>query len=290
MTETTAKAFRREIDLKDGSGVQVFEGDTWEELADKLATAQENASKKIRQQELENKNLRLQVISGPERGEEDPDGPMPEFKERDLDPDAQFALGQRLVNPATAVAAHRELIEAELGAPLDVARGALRKAEATPRQLAVYRQTEAFLLRHPEFVNSDANGKKMVDYMNSKGMAFTVTNYERAYAALSPGGLLDLKTPQPSNNGATPSGDGGAGDSLPPAPGNATPRFASTSIATRGSGTPRVEPGPKLPTAEAIERMSAQEHRRWLNDPVHGKAFRDHEERIEAARAGRQRR
>src|SRR6266705_5063177 len=41
--------FVREIDLKDGSGVQKFEADSWEGLVDKLATAQENATKKIRE-------------------------------------------------------------------------------------------------------------------------------------------------------------------------------------------------------------------------------------------------
>ena len=41
--------FVREIDLKDGSGVQKFEAESWEGLVDKLATAQENATKKIRE-------------------------------------------------------------------------------------------------------------------------------------------------------------------------------------------------------------------------------------------------
>lgn len=44
------KRFRREIDLGDGSGVQKFEGATLDELVDKLAEAQRNATRKIREQ------------------------------------------------------------------------------------------------------------------------------------------------------------------------------------------------------------------------------------------------
>src|SRR6266704_5157746 len=40
--------YRREIDLGDGSGTQVFEGETLEELVDKLADAQKHATRKIR--------------------------------------------------------------------------------------------------------------------------------------------------------------------------------------------------------------------------------------------------
>src|SRR5690349_14030031 len=47
--EPAETVFRRTIDLGDGSGVQVFEAPTLEELVDKLAEAQRNASKKIRE-------------------------------------------------------------------------------------------------------------------------------------------------------------------------------------------------------------------------------------------------
>src|SRR5690348_12024093 len=41
--------YQREIDLGDGSGVQVFRADSLEELVDKLAEAQRNATRKIRE-------------------------------------------------------------------------------------------------------------------------------------------------------------------------------------------------------------------------------------------------
>lgn len=52
------QSFRREIDLGDGSGKQVFEGKTMEEVADKLTQAQMNATRKIRQQNRELKAAR----------------------------------------------------------------------------------------------------------------------------------------------------------------------------------------------------------------------------------------
>jgi hypothetical protein len=44
------KRFRREIDLEDGSGKQVFEGATVDELVENLANAQKHATRKIREQ------------------------------------------------------------------------------------------------------------------------------------------------------------------------------------------------------------------------------------------------
>jgi hypothetical protein len=50
VVEPEKKRFRREIDLEDGSGKQVFEGATLDELVENLANAQKNATKKIREQ------------------------------------------------------------------------------------------------------------------------------------------------------------------------------------------------------------------------------------------------
>ena len=296
MAEAAGKAFRREIDLGDGSGVQVYEGDTADELLDKIADAQKHATAKIRAQNQEIQNLKRQVITAPESGEDDPAGPLPEFKGRTLTADEEFQLGQELLNPATAVKAQRKLLEAELGAPLDVARAALRRAEMTPRQIDAYRNGETFLLRHPEFVTGPGhpNVKAMTDFMTAKNMAFTLTNYERAFAALSAAGQLELRAPvaeRVSGNGtngggadSSQPGSNGAADSASNGNGSAQPRFASTTIANRGSGTPRGTPGPKLPTAEEIDRMSAKEHARWINHPTLGAQFQAHEDAIERNR------
>ncbi|HEV1286532.1 MAG TPA: hypothetical protein VNU44_14520 [Bryobacteraceae bacterium] len=286
--EGTAKAFRREIDLGDGSGKQVFEADTAEELADKLADAQVNATRKIRDQDGELKRLRRAELNAPARGEDDPDGPMPGFKPKDLSSDELFSIGQRLQNPATAVAALREAIEAGLGASMDEVRKTLRIARETPREFRGRDAAEQFLLNHPEFVPNAANQKAMFEYMEhpDRRMAVTVKNFEIAFGVLSAAGLLQLRKPEAAGNGngngngATPA-DSGAGTPEPPS----TPRFASTSVATRGSGTPRGETRSKMPTAEEIDKMSAREHAKWLTVP----GFMQHEERVLAEQSRRRR-
>lgn len=272
------KAFRREIDLGDGSGKQVFEGDTAEELNDVLATAQTNATRKIREQNEELKTLRRTALNAPSRGQDDPDGPMVEFRGRELTGDEAFAIGQRLANPATAAAALREALEANLGASLDEVRKTLRLAQTTPRELHGKEAAEAFLFNHPEFITNAANQKEIFDYMRhpDRRMALTVQNFERAFAACKAAGLLQLHAVSaPAGNGNGTPQNGAAADSAANG-GTSTPRFASTSVVTRGSGTPRGTVGSKMPSDEEIERMSAKEHAKWLGVP----GFREHEERL----------
>lgn len=232
MTET-AKAFRREIDLKDGSGVQVFEGDTAEEVMDKLAEAQANATRKIADLSEKNKNLNRRVLAQPESGEGDPDGPMIEFRPREFTSDEAFALGQRLQNPGTAAAALREAIEAGLGATFDQVRKALRRAETTPRQIRGREAAEQFLLNHPELITDEYNQKELFGYMEhpSRRMALTVQNFEIAYDALSAAGLLHLHAPQAtSTNGKGTQEGGRAADSAPPAAGASTPKIGRAHV------------------------------------------------------------
>ena len=274
-----AKQFRREIDLGDGSGKQVFEAESAEELNDVLATAQTNATRKIREQNEELKTLRRAALNAPARGEDDPDGPMPSFKARPLTADEKFALGQRLLNPATAVDALTEAIELGMGANLDQVRRSLLRAETTPRELRGKEAAEAFLLTHPEFVVNAANQQEIFAYLEhpDRRMLPTVRNFERAFQACKAAGLLQLQAVAPAGNGNGSDGNGkpSADSEERPAPEN-RPRFASTSVVTRGSGTPRGSAVPKMPSDEEIERMGPIEHKKWLAVP----GFMEHEERL----------
>lgn len=64
-SQDTSAAFMREIDLGDGSGKQVFKGDTAEELIDALTKAQENASRKIRELTKKEKTKPNLVVESP---------------------------------------------------------------------------------------------------------------------------------------------------------------------------------------------------------------------------------
>src|SRR6266568_7729436 len=77
--------YRREIDLGDGSGTQVFEGETLEELVDKLADAQKHATRKIR-----DLNRQAKEVAAP---------PAP----KPLTPDEEYLVSQQLQsNPSKA--------------------------------------------------------------------------------------------------------------------------------------------------------------------------------------------
>jgi hypothetical protein len=289
MSEAAAqeKAFRKTIDLGDGSGVQVFEADTAEGLADKLADAQANATRKISELSAENKNLRRRAMTEerPRRAE----APLPEFKGRALTDSENFEIGQQLQNPATAPSGARRLLEAELGAPIEEVRTTLRTARQMPQQMACRDAAEAFLMRHPEYVLSNTNQDTLVGYMKKEKMSFAeAQDYEDAFSDLSAAGLLQLR-PAPAtggapSNGGTGNGNGAPADSGEPSATIVRPRSTSTSVVTRPSGSPRGGGGPKMPTVEEIDRMSAQEHKRWITDPVHGARNRAHEERAIAER------
>lgn len=280
------KAFTRTIDLGDGSGKQVFEADTAEGLADALAEAQLNATKKIRELSGTNQELQRRVLAQPAGGEVDPDGPMPGFKPRELNANDLFALGQKLQNPATAVAALQEAIEAGLGASLEEVRRTLRLAQTTPRQLRGRQAAEEFLLRHPEFIPNAKNQETMFAYMEhpDRNMALTSRNFEIAFGELRSRGLLELRAPEPAANGNGKPAQGAEGDSPAPNGQPEVPRFASTtSVVTRGTGTPRGASASKMPTAEEIDKMSASEHRTWMRVP----GFMEHENRVLEAQKSR---
>lgn len=284
----------REIDLQDGSGKQSFSGQgetreaAFEDLANKLADAQLNASRKIVQQDTEVKTLRRRLLNQPEAGEGDPQGPQLEFKPRDLTADEEFQLSRELQNPATARAARRRMLEIELGAPLETIRQTLRQADLTPRQMQARDAAEGFMLAHPEYLPTEKNSGELFRYMTEKKMALTGTNFEIAYGALCAAGLLTLRAPQGAGGApAAPNGNGAGGADSPNGERRAsTPRFASTSTstATRSSGSPRgAATGSKMPTAEEIDKMSAAKHKEWLRVP----GFMEHEDRLLAARTRR---
>lgn len=174
----TTKKFIREIDLEDGSGKQVFQADTVDELLDKLTDAQKHATKKIRDQEK-----RLKVV--PERTEE-PGGvsktiaaelsaeELRQFKEMyDLDP-----VGATL----KMIERHPEVQKA-------------KNFNVERETLAAQNHAEAqFLAAVPEFKPSETNAKLMINFLKSESLAYTAKNLEYAFQELTESGLLEVKS------------------------------------------------------------------------------------------------
>ena len=274
----TAKAFRRVIDLKDGSGVQVFEADTAEELLDLLAYAQLNATKKIAEQDTQLKATRRAAQTP------DPEEVVTGLKPRELTADQKFEIGQRLANPATAVEATRELIEAELGAPLPEVRKRLDETGAGTREQRTQREAYLFANSTPDWYPTEENKKKLIAHMVEKKMAMTQKNFGIAFEDMSAAGLLEMRaseeeheetdaTRQPERRQAAADSAPASGVSSHNDRVRVTPRSASsTSIASRGSGAPRGGSTVKMPTAEEIDAMPLAEYDRRMKDP----AFKKH--------------
>jgi len=172
--------FRREIDLGDGGGVQVFEGDSMEALLDKLTDAQRNATRKIRE-------LSAQKQPDP--------APEPTFSD-----DEEWVLGQELLTKPSE--AFGKLFERMVGKPLDAFKSDMARLNAFERAQAEYQASTNFVQKHPEFHQTPANGERMERYLEVYKLPPTVENLEKAFQELSKSGLLEAKPEVPPSDGS----------------------------------------------------------------------------------------
>lgn len=220
--------YRREIDLGDGSGKQVFEGSTWEELADKLANAQVHASRKIR--EL---NQKVKDIAPP---------PAP----KPLTKDEEFVVSQQLQTEPSK--AFELLFERHMGMPLAEFRQLSTEAKQLRSEKANNAAANAWVAANPEYHQSPANGQKMNAYINRFfGGVMTSENLNQAYADLKRDGLIQAKPAAPPQ-----------ASSAPPPP----TRRASNLPAGRSAAPP---PAKKAPTQAELENMPLEDLKALAN-------------------------
>lgn len=163
--------FTREIDLKDGSGVQKFEADTWEGLVDKLATAQEHATRKIK--ELSRKNIT-------------PDKEPP-IRAKQLSEAEILALKEGF--PADPIGTWNKLFEAQTGITVDQFR-------ETQLKIAVADAERAFISKHKDdFLPCPENATKINKFLAEQELPVTTKNLEYAFYEL--GDQLQRKTVEP---------------------------------------------------------------------------------------------
>lgn len=196
--DTGEQVFRREIDLGDGSGVQVFEAPTLEELVDKLAKAQVNATKKIR--ELNSKIKEVQ----PKRETETP-------KEREFSSDEEFVISQEMMSKPSK--AFKKMFKEMVGLDITEFRTTVERMnafnEAQTRAQAEAdieagkaRAAESFLAAHPEYVPNQSNGTRLSRAVNllikeeqAEGREIDYgTLLLKAYDDLKSSGLLEIKS------------------------------------------------------------------------------------------------
>lgn len=210
---------RREVDLGDGSGVQIFKGvgetqqEAYEDFADKLAEAQRNATRKIRLQEEELRKLR-------------------ETKQQTVK-DEDYVLEQKFKeNPAQAI---KEAIRRDREEQQRVQREQAEAAAAAAERGREVQQR--FVDSHPEYVSNERNGNRMVKWLQTHGETeFTEQNLEKAFEDLSASGLLELK---PEEADGTTDGKGTEPERIAQTVTETTqPRVRRSSSTVRGGSVP----------------------------------------------------
>lgn len=217
---------------------QKYYGETQDEVVAELTRAQEHATRTIREQK---RQLRTTVTP-------DADVPAVTFRPRSLTADERYVLTQRLGDPSQSAEAVRELIEAELGAPVEAIRNTLTVVQDNQIKAQFQREANTFVAAHPEFKQSEKNDESMLAYLRTRNMGYTARNLEIAFEDLKD--VLELKE-IPSQQPATPV---------------ARPRQASTGIPARSNV--RVNGDVKVGlTVEELNNMSPEDYRRRLSDP-----------------------
>lgn len=164
--------YRREIDLGDGSGVQVFEGASYDELIDKFAKAQENATRKIRE------------LTAARKAEEE--------KKPVRTPEQEWIRSQELYDKPTETMA--KMFEEVVGMPATAFKTKMQRLEAFERAQSEEQAAQEFIVKHPEYVPSARNAQKIEKYVRTYQLDGTkAESIEKAYADLVESGLLETK-------------------------------------------------------------------------------------------------
>jgi hypothetical protein len=155
---------------------QVFEGETLEELTDKLAAAHENAS--VRLYEIKKAGGVAAVL------DYDPEQPLRQLKSRPLTADEKIKIAALRKDPSTAEDALRIEMEALLGTSVEEVQKMFNQIEIDRRTAFYETEASTWLSGHPEFVSSEANRSEMWKWVSKKGIPPTRKNLEAAFKAL----------------------------------------------------------------------------------------------------------
>lgn len=165
--------YRREIDLGDGSGKQVFESDSYEGLIEELAKAQEHATRKIRE------------LTAAKKTVEPP-------AETTISADDEWLVSQELMS--TPSKGFQKLFEQQVGLKITDFKTKLARIEAWERSQSETQNAVEFVKATPDYVANDFNSSRMQQYLKTFNLEGTPENIQKAFTDLSQGGLLQLKS------------------------------------------------------------------------------------------------
>lgn len=226
-----APKYRREIDLADGSGVQVFEADTADDLIEKLTQAQFNATKKIR--ELSRKGRSKPAAKEPVQ----PRQPVPS-----LTADQWASLATDFYQ--TPQKALPQMLEASLGMSLDDVRDAVAVAAEVRTAASRQEAIEDFVFNTDSYHASPKNYRELMRYMRDEELDITADNLRTAFEELSASGLLE----------SPPAPKADAAPVQPTAP--AQPKKASTTGLSGRKAPASDSQAPVLPSADELDKLS----------------------------------
>lgn len=174
---------RREIDLGDGSGVQVFSGrgatelDAVKDLNEKLFEAQRNASRTIR--ELQKKAPKVET-------------PV----EKTFSPDEEYVFKQLGEKPSEQFKTLFKEVTGMDVAEFKTSQAAIKEFQKNQRSLQVQQD---FVNTHPDYIGNEKNGVAIRDWVQEHNYAeFDANNLEKAYQDLKKRGILELKPDEAS--------------------------------------------------------------------------------------------
>jgi hypothetical protein len=180
----------QEIDLGDGAGKQVFKSKSLTGLVKELTKAQENATRKIRQQEFD---LKRRVKVEPERIVADV-----KKATRELSADELYQLSLDMqTNPEKAL---DKLLEAKIGHNLTGLQSKLDNVDRIIQGEAMKAAQVEFVNEHKDdFLPSAQNAKAIESFLLKENLSLTKKNLEYAFQELTSGGLLDMPASKETN-------------------------------------------------------------------------------------------
>lgn len=180
----------QEIDLGDSAGKQVFKSKSLIGLVKELTKAQENATRKIRQQEFD---LKRRVKVEPERVVADV-----KKATRELSADELYQLSLDMQsNPEKAL---DKLLEAKIGHNLTGLQSKLEGVDRIIQAEAMKVAQVEFVTEHKDdFLPSASNADTIQKFLVKENLQLTKANLEYAFQELTSGGLLDQPTPKEQN-------------------------------------------------------------------------------------------
>lgn len=230
-----ALTFRREIDLGDGSGKQVFEASTPDELLDKLVEAQSNATRHIRKLTREATVRRAAVP--------DAAADTPTYAPKTLDANAEFVLAQSLTTrPSQTIS---QLIETVTGVPAAKLAEAVNRLNVLEYNYQADKAAMEFVASHAEdYAACPENSEALTQFLTENKLPVTLNNLEFAFETLSHRGVLT----SPDSNGTEPAEEPPA--QAPPARIERGPSSTRRATGLSGRHTAVASPAPTLSEAD----------------------------------------